>query len=162
GTTLRQILEMRIDAGIYGDVNKETYIATGSGSFHNEVTEILHLADGRFISVLRLPIADGGIISTHEDITERQLLHAQIERQNRQVQENDDMLRTQNLQLDAALNNMSQGLCMFDAEHRLVVCNDRYLKIHGLSHEEMKPGCSLRDMLLLHGNSGTFPGDPDT
>ena len=43
--------------------------------------------------------------------------------------------QTQNLRFDAALNNMSQGLCMFDGEHRLVVCNARYAQMYGLPAE---------------------------
>ena len=34
-------------------------------------------------------------------------------------------LRQQNVRFDTALDNMGTGLCMFDAEKRLVVCNDR-------------------------------------
>ncbi|MDP3650734.1 MAG: PAS-domain containing protein, partial [Rhodoferax sp.] len=41
------------------------------------------------------------------------------------------------LQLDAALNNMVQGLCMLDAQHRLVLCNDRFLEIFRLSRESV-------------------------
>src|ERR1700730_3712308 len=41
--------------------------------------------------------------------------------------------RKQNHRLTVALNNMSQGLCMFDAASRLVVCNRRYMDMYGLS-----------------------------
>ncbi len=161
GMTLRQILAMRIAAGIYRDINAERLIEAALASFHTELNQIIHLADGQFISLSRQPLADGGLVSTHEDITERQLLHAQIEQQNRLLQENDDLLHAQNLRLDAALNNMSQGLCMFDAEQRLIIFNDRYRKMYGLSPEELKPGCLLRDVLLMRQASGTFTDDPD-
>ena len=39
-------------------------------------------------------------------------------------------LEVQNLRFDAALNNMSQGLCMFDGERKLVVCNARYVQMY--------------------------------
>ena len=45
--------------------------------------------------------------------------------------------------LDSALNNMSQGLIMFDAAERMVVCNDLYIAMYGLSRENVKPGCSF-------------------
>jgi diguanylate cyclase (GGDEF)-like protein len=65
----------------------------------------------------------------------------------------------QNEQLDAAINNMPQGLLMFDATERLVVCNNKYIEMYGLSREILKPGCPLRDLSqhldergqLLHG-----------
>ncbi len=50
-------------------------------------------------------------------------------------------------QLDAALNNMPQGLAMFDNEQRLVVCNKRYTEMYGLPPEQMAPGTSLRAIL---------------
>jgi PAS domain-containing protein len=37
-------------------------------------------------------------------------------------------LQAQNLRFDTALNNMSQGLSMFDAEQRLVVCNESAMR----------------------------------
>jgi diguanylate cyclase (GGDEF)-like protein/PAS domain S-box-containing protein len=78
GTTLREILEARFAQGVYGPVESQKLIEEGVASFHREVTQILELADGRFISVLRRPMADGGLISTHEDITDRQRAEARI------------------------------------------------------------------------------------
>src|SRR5262249_36511814 len=51
--------------------------------------------------------------------------------------------REHNFLLDTALNNMSQGLCMFDAQARLVVSNRRYLEIYELSADVVNPGCAL-------------------
>jgi len=67
-------------------------------------------------------------------------------------------LETQNLRFDAALNNMSQGLCMFDAEHKLVVCNAPYVRIYKLADELAKPGVSLREILEHRVAAGTYPG----
>ncbi|HML12656.1 MAG TPA: EAL domain-containing protein [Xanthobacteraceae bacterium] len=69
--------------------------------------------------------------------------------------------REQNLLLDTALNNMSQGLCMFDAQARLVVCNRRYVDMYGLFADVVKPGCALRDLLRHRIERGSFWGDPD-
>jgi diguanylate cyclase (GGDEF)-like protein/PAS domain S-box-containing protein len=70
-------------------------------------------------------------------------------------------LRETNEQMVAAINNMSQGLCMFDADARLVICNERYRKIYNLSPVAAKPGCSLGDLLRFRAEAGTFPGDPE-
>jgi len=66
-----------------------------------------------------------------------------------------------NASLDAALNNMSQGLCMFDKDERLVICNDKYLQMYGLSAELVKPGCTVRELLEVRKTVGNFSGDPD-
>jgi PAS domain-containing protein len=69
--------------------------------------------------------------------------------------------REYNILLDTALNNMSQGLCMFDAEARLVVSNRRYIEMYGLLSDVVKPGCTLSDLLRHRIERGTFSGDPD-
>ena len=44
-----------------------------------------------------------------------------------------------------AINNMSQGLCMFDRNERLVVCNRRYMELYQLPDEVVKPGRTLAE-----------------
>ena len=58
--------------------------------------------------------------------------------------------------LDTALNNMSQGLIMFDAAERIVVCNDLYIEMYGFSREIVKPGCSFADLLRYRAEAGEF------
>ena len=69
--------------------------------------------------------------------------------------------RTQSRLLRAALNNMTQGLCMFDGAARLTLCNERYLEMYGLQSEHGRAGTSLRELLMHRSASGTFSGDPD-
>jgi methyl-accepting chemotaxis protein len=63
--------------------------------------------------------------------------------------------------LELALNNMTQGVVMFDAKARLVVCNDRYLEIYDLPPNIVKPGARLADIVRLRAKSGSLPDDPD-
>ncbi|MFC0238951.1 bifunctional diguanylate cyclase/phosphodiesterase [Rhodopseudomonas telluris] len=63
--------------------------------------------------------------------------------------------------LNTAINNMSQGLLLFDAQARLVVCNQRYIEMYGLSPEIVKPGCSFRDIVAHRQSVGSFKGDVD-
>ena len=56
-------------------------------------------------------------------------------------------LKEQNVLFDAALNNMLQGLSMFDARERLLVFNDRFIEMYGLSREVIRPGCSLIELV---------------
>jgi diguanylate cyclase (GGDEF)-like protein len=58
--------------------------------------------------------------------------------------------------LDTAINNMSQGLIMFDSAERLVVCNDFYIDMYGLSRHIAKPGCSLLALLRHRVETGGF------
>jgi diguanylate cyclase (GGDEF)-like protein len=67
----------------------------------------------------------------------------------------------QQLVLDTVLNNMSQGVLMFDADARLVFCNQRYIEMYGLSAEVVAPGCALRDLLAHRMAVGAFAGSPE-
>ena len=69
-------------------------------------------------------------------------------------------LRSQNLQLDTALNNMAQGLVMFDSSARVIVCNQLFMRIYNLSPEVVKPGCTLHKLLEHRKEVGSFAGDP--
>jgi diguanylate cyclase (GGDEF)-like protein/PAS domain S-box-containing protein len=63
--------------------------------------------------------------------------------------------------LHTVLENMSQGVLMFDAEARLVFCNRRYIEMYGLTSDAAKPGSSLLDLLKHRLAVRTFSGDPD-
>ncbi len=62
--------------------------------------------------------------------------------------------------LNDALNYMTQGLCMFDARSRIVVCNRQYLRMYGLSGDVVKPGCTLRALLDHRKATGLLSLDP--
>jgi len=72
------------------------------------------------------------------------------------------MLHDRNLLLDAALNNMIQGLNMFDAQARLVLFNARYMQMYRLSPDVVKPGCTIRGLVEHRIAQGTFfEADPE-
>jgi len=69
--------------------------------------------------------------------------------------------REQKLQLDTALNNMIHGLCMFDAEGRIVLFNRRYTEMMGLSADYLR-GRSLIDIFKHRTATGDLLVDPET
>jgi diguanylate cyclase (GGDEF)-like protein/PAS domain S-box-containing protein len=68
-------------------------------------------------------------------------------------------LMVQKQRLDTAINNMTQGLLLFDVSERIVVCNRRYVEMYGLSEEVVKPGCSLLELITHRKETGSFAGD---
>ena len=63
---------------------------------------------------------------------------------------------------NVALDNMSQGLCMYDGEKRLIVANKRYALMYGLSTEAVKPGTTFRQILEYRIANGIYAGaDPE-
>lgn len=55
-----------------------------------------------------------------------------------------------NTWFEIALNNMVRGLSMFDADQRLIVCNESYREMYGLPEELTRPGTPLADILRYH------------
>jgi len=70
-------------------------------------------------------------------------------------------LRAQNMRFDIAINNMVQGLLLYDSLGRLIVCNRRYIEMYGLSPDVVKPGLAFRDLILHRKETGSFKGDVD-
>jgi len=142
GTPLRQILEARAANGHYDNVDAKTFIDEAIRRYQQKLSQILKLPDGRMISVVRVPTADGGLISTHEDITERETLNAKLAQQHEQ--------------LDVALENMLQGVAMFDAEQQLIICNKRYSDMYGLTPEQVAPGTTVRQIFEHRLANGSY------
>ena len=103
-----------------------------------------HLIDSRWVRVSQSGTRDGGFVAVCSDIT---VLKTQ-----------EETLTATNQQLDAALDNMSQGLCLYDAAHRLKVVNRRFCKIFGLRQAQVRLGSHLQDVLELSVAVGNHPG----
>src|SRR5580693_6950588 len=70
--------------------------------------------------------------------------------------------RSRNILSDMALSHMTQGVNMFDSAGRLVLSNRRYAEMYGLSHEVVKPGCTIRELVAHRIATGTFfVADPE-
>ena len=96
------------------------------------VTSVLLIAGMLYVVVRRL-------ISDHEASNQRLTLEKE--------------------RLDKAVNNMTQGLLMFDASERLVISNQRYIEMYGLSADVVKPGCTFRELIAHRKATGSFIGD---
>ena len=65
------------------------------------------------------------------------------------------------LMLTTVLNNMTQGVVMFDKAERFVICNDRYLEMYNLPRESVSPGCTLRDIIELRARTHSLAQPPE-
>ena len=86
------------------------------------------------------------------------LIARQLQRQHRAAQR---LLSEKSQYLDTAINTMTQGLVLFDASGRLVICNQRYFDMFCISPDVIKPGCHLREVVLHRQQQGSFAGDVD-
>jgi diguanylate cyclase (GGDEF)-like protein/PAS domain S-box-containing protein len=67
--------------------------------------------------------------------------------------------RLEKQRLDTAVNNIPQGLVVYDSSAHVTVCNRRYIEMFGLSADVAKPGCAMRDLIFHRKETGSFDGD---
>ena len=111
-------------------------------------TSETRLPDGRWLRVSRNATHEGGCIVVFSDIT--------------MLKEQEAKLTATNLRLDAALDNMSQGLCLYDADNGLKVVNRRFFEIFGLTADCVRPGMTFREVLELSVVAGNHVGKSAT
>jgi diguanylate cyclase (GGDEF)-like protein len=156
GTPLRSVLEARVANG-NSPADGDDFVAgrLAEASRREPFSIIIPMPDGRRISISHQPVPGRGAVAIHRDVTAEKCVEAALIA-------NSQELERANMRFDAALNNMSQGLCMFDAEQQIVVSNSRFMEIYGFSADEVKPGTTLRQLLECRIAKGSYCGpDPD-
>jgi diguanylate cyclase (GGDEF)-like protein len=93
--------------------------------------------------------------------TRFQEIISELSQTKHQVQASERELQEQEFRLNTAINNMSQGLLLFDSFERIVVCNQRYIEMYGLSPDVVKRGCTFRNLIQHRKEMGTFSGGID-
>jgi methyl-accepting chemotaxis protein len=68
-------------------------------------------------------------------------------------------LERTNMRFDTALENMTHGLCMFDGDKRLVICNDRYASLYRLPPELLKVGTTHEAIIGHRVMNGLLKGE---
>ncbi len=157
GTPVRELIQHRFNLGFKVLSKPDEYIRGRAANAVVPGTTVHEYTDGRIISYTVYPLPDGGAMATHEDITAREEIRARLKKQYELGKEQEENLRIRNLQFDTAINNMSQGLCFFDAAHHLIVCNDRYIDMYDLPRERVGPGTSLAEIVDMRFEVGSFP-----
>ena len=145
GMTLEEVVELSAEMGNHPDQTVSEFyeaythqLLSNRGGARAKEREIL--SGGRTIESAHVFAPGLGWVVTHEDVTEEIASNEIIQRRKRE-------LERQNIRLDAAVNNISQGLCMYDPKGRLVICNEPYQRIYNLPEEYLRPGTQLEDIL---------------
>lgn len=146
GTHLGELIERSMVNGAFAsEYSPEQLLQAASARIANCDSSPMRrrMSNDTVISVRYCALPDGGFVATYEDISERE----------RAI----DELSEQYRRFDAALNNMSQGLCMLDSSLHVIVCNRRYIEMYGLSLDIVKPGVSMREIMEHSCEVGIHP-----
>lgn len=123
------------------DNNQEswlTHLLTRSTLLRQEIS-----VGGRIVSLTSTPVDDGGWLIGCDDISALASIKKDLADQNRRF--------------DAALANMPHGLCMFDAEKKLLLCNAAYCRLYELPESLTRPGTPLWQILDYRQTAGNAP-----
>ncbi len=151
GCYLRDLISHRNELGFI-QVDIDEYCTRILEHVARGETVTLQSTDGRSLQITHRPLSDGGWVATHEDITERT-------RQEQDTFQQATELARINMQFDAALSNMAQGLCMFDGQRRLVVWNERYAELYQLPPDLLKIGTPHQAIIADRISRGILKGE---
>lgn len=98
--------------------------------------------DGRWIRLVDRTMPDGGLVSIRIDVTD-------LKRREADAAERFQVLQT-------TLENMSDGILAFDADHRLIAWNDRAFRLAGLPEEMKRRGVPMIEMVRAQAANGEF------
>jgi diguanylate cyclase (GGDEF)-like protein len=157
GTPTSELIRHRLKLGLKVEEAPDDYVRGRTGKPVVRHTAVQEFTDGRIIRYTICPLSNGGGMATHEDITEREEMSARLKRQYELTREQEEKLRVRNLQFDTAINNMTQGLCFFNADHKLIVCNERYVAMYDLPPSRVGPGTTLSEVVDLRFEAGSIP-----
>ena len=162
GMALAEVVTLSAELGNHPDQTPEDFLEEyqrellgNRSGLRAKVRELVE--GGRTIETGHVYSPGLGWVITHEDVTEEIASSELAQRRKRD-------LERQNLRLSAVVNNISQGLCMFDAKGHIVVSNAPYARIYGLPASLAQPGATLDDILdhlfsrgmIVEGDTGSY------
>jgi diguanylate cyclase (GGDEF)-like protein len=132
----------RLEPALQGSPDAEHVLMRCDNELH--ATREALMANGRWLRISRSPTRDQGFIVLCSDIS--------------RLKKQESSLRETNMLLDAALENMTQGLCLYNGKQQLEFFNRRYLEIFQLPADQIRPGITFKQVLEISVAAGNHPG----
>lgn len=135
GTSLARLVRALTRTKLVEESRRAVEAMPWSSAHDAPGTVEIGLLNGRWLRVSWCPTREGGLVAFFSDITLSRSREAQ--------------LKQTNLWFDAALTNMSQGLCVYDSHARLKIANPRFREIYSLSADQIPAGTSIETVLSI-------------
>ncbi len=148
GLSIEDMFRIVAERGDYGPGDVEAQVAERmEDAKRSEATTFeVEMVGGTVVEIRSTPLASGGIVRTYSDVTERKRAEAELE-QEKQL-------------LNLTLENMDQGITMYDADLKLVTANRKLLQFNLAPVEMIQPGVSIEDQFRHNAEIGEYgPGD---
>lgn len=155
GVQFEALSRWTYDQGLILDVDgdAEEWLQRRLHRHRNPSTPIVaRLSSGRWLQIRERQTRDGGTVGIYADITE-----IKLGEQRRREQE----LAEKSVLLQSTLDNLAQGVSVFDRHFKLVAWNDRFVDLLDLPDWLVRPGASFRDYLQFRAERGDYGRDPE-
>lgn len=150
GCSFRSVVEILAARGEYGAGNVSAKIEARMAELSNDqyVEREFNFLNGQILQARKSPLPGGGAVVTLTDITARKQAEEAIAQQERK--------------LATALENMSQGISLVDANMCFVMFNEQYRSMLNLSEEYIEIGQPLEVAIRAMADRGDYgQGDAD-
>ncbi|WP_164884943.1 PAS-domain containing protein [Rubrivivax rivuli] len=110
---------------------------------HPGPPHVMQVARGQWVRVHERRTRDGGTVGVRVDVTEAFTGRAAAEQATQRLQD--------------AIDALPEAFALFDAEDRLVACNERYSQTFGCDEQFVRPGVTFEEVLRHGLQSGLYP-----
>ena len=151
GTTFEELVRAQAESGrLPSAVGRvEAWLKERIAAHRNPTGTITrNHSDGRWVQIYERKTSDGGIIGIRVDVSE--------------LKGKEEELARQSALLQATLDNIDQGLSVYDRDLKLIAFNQHYLRMLSLPADFAKLGLSFQDFVRWNAARGEYgPGDPE-
>ncbi len=147
--TFADIVRFRAHRGDYGPLEElpgglEGWIASRVARFNapGQPAERRPTVTGRTVEVTYRPLPGGRVLTVHRDITELKAREADLE--------------TARTNLQSMVDNMTDGVMLFDKDFRWRITNRQVMDFQRLTPDVAYPGAYARDILRFQARRGDF------
>jgi PAS domain S-box-containing protein len=145
GDSVEEIIRFQAARGDFGPIDdvemtvrqRRAYMLTPGGIRYDRKT-----VSGRHVEFVYKPIAGGGLLGVHRDITE--------------LKDREQAVEQARSLMQSVLDNMSDGVTLFDPEFRMKFTNQALIDFINLPPEMARPGVFLLDILRYQARRGDF------
>jgi len=152
GDSLETVFRYNAERGEYGEGDIEEQVRSRlelAARFEPHAFERTR-PDGRLLRIQGWPVPEGGFVTVYSDITEQRQHEQAIEEARRRAE-------AAEARLVAAVEALSDGFVLYDAENRLVLCNQAFRDMNPSIAEHIVPGVHYREMLRHSIAVGAWP-----
>ena len=145
-----EIIRFNAERGEYGDVDVEAKVAKMVALAQHPVAHTLERtrANGQVLEIRGVPLPGGGFVSVYTDITERRRMQNALQRRSAYLQ--------------AILDQLPQGISVFDEHLQLKHWNDKFVEVLELPDAAVYPDVPFDELIRIPAVRGEYgPGDPE-